>query len=234
MNDYEINDWARILLGDLPGQFLLEVTIRTLLMFIVIFVSMRATGKRAVRQLSIMELVLIVGLGSAAGDPMFYHDVGILPALIVFSVVILVYRGLTRLAAKSIKMEKIIEGEALLIVENGQFTIDSFDKEDLGQDEFFMELRVNSIEHLGQVRRAYIETNGQVSIFFFEEDEVKPGLPLLPEIFNQRTQSIPRIGTYACTFCGNVKELMPQDSLHVCPKCNRTTWVAALNNRRIK
>ncbi len=234
MNDYEITDWSRIFLGDLPGQFLLEVTIRTLLMFIVIFVGMRATGKRAVRQLSNIELVLIVGLGSAAGDPMFYNDVGLLPALVVFLVVVLVYRGMTRLAAKSTKMEKLIEGEPILIVENGKFTIDNFDKEDLGQDEFFMEMRINNIEHLGQVRKAYIETNGQVSIFFYEDDEVKPGLPLLPEVFKKRSHLITQSGMYACTFCGNVEELSSTNATHTCPKCKRMTWVVALTNRRVK
>ncbi len=234
MNDYEITDWGRILLGDLPGQFLLEVTIRTVLMFAVIFIGMRATGKRAVRQLSIMELVLIVGLGSAAGDPMFYNDVGLLPALVVFIVVILVYRSLTRLAAKSIKMEKLIEGESFLIVENGEFTIDSFNKEDLGQDEFFMEMRIKNVEHLGQIRKAYLETNGQVSIFFYEDEDVRPGLPLLPELFRQRSRTITRTATYACTFCGNVKDLSPQEGFHVCPKCSRSTWVSALSSRRVK
>lgn len=69
-------------------SFLPETVLRSLIMFIVILISLRLLGKRGVKQLSIFELVVIIGLGSAAGDPMFYKDVGILPAIIVFSMVV--------------------------------------------------------------------------------------------------------------------------------------------------
>lgn len=233
MDDYDIQDWSRILLGDLPGQFLLEVTLRTLIMFIVIVVTMRLTGKRAVQQLSIIELVLVIGLGSAAGDPMFYHDIGLLPPLVVFIVVLLAYRLITRMAAKSRKVEELLEGRPILILENGQFSIQNFDKEDVGQDEFLMELRLHGIEHLGQIRRAYIEPNGQVSVFYYADDEVRMGLPILPELFHRKTERISQAGTYACTFCGQVEEIVPKDSYHVCPVCTHSEWVQALDTPRI-
>lgn len=64
MDDYQLADWHRIVLGDLPGQFLLEVLIRTLVMFVVTFISLRATGKSAVRQLTVV-----------GGLPTFVHYV---------------------------------------------------------------------------------------------------------------------------------------------------------------
>lgn len=42
--------------------------------------------------------------------------------------------------------------------------------------EFFMELRLNGVEQLGQVRLAILETNGQISVYFFADEKVKPGL----------------------------------------------------------
>lgn len=44
-----------------------------------------------------------------------------------------------------------------------------------------MELRLNGVEQLGQVRLAILETNGQISVYFFENKDVKPGLSILPE-----------------------------------------------------
>ncbi len=38
-----------------------------------------------------------------------------------------------------------------------------------------MELRLNSVEQLGQVRLAIMETNGQISVYYYADDEVKPG-----------------------------------------------------------
>ncbi|GAB4041569.1 DUF421 domain-containing protein [Spirosoma jeollabukense] len=232
MKDYELTDWHRILLGELPGHFLVEVGVRTLIMFTVIFISLRATGKTTVRQLTVVDLVLIVGLGSAAGDPMFYHDVGLLPALLVFSVVVLVYRILTRWAATSTRASDWIEGKTILLIEDGQFAIDEFKKEQLGQDEFFMELRERGIEHLGQVRRAYLESSGNVSLFFYEDEQVKPGLPILPELFCQKSVYSAQAGIYACSFCGQVETLLSQVSVS-CSHCQHTEWVVALKTRRI-
>lgn len=232
MNDYELTDWQRILFGELPEQFLLEVGARTLIMFVVIFISLRATGKTTVRQLTIVNLVLIVGLGSAAGDPMFYHDVGLLPALLVFGVVVFAFRALTRWAATSTKASDLVQGKTILLIEDGQFAIDEFKKEQLGQDEFFMELREGGVEHLGQVRRAYLESSGDVSLFFYEDDQVKSGLPILPELFNQKSVQISQAGLYACSFCGQVENLQPQKSV-ICPHCQHKEWVPALKSRRV-
>ncbi len=233
MNDYEFGDWQRILFGEVPGTFLLEVSGRTLLMFIVIFVALRATGKRTVRQLSVVELVLIIGLGSAAGDPMFYHDVGLLPALLVFIVVIISYRTLTRMAAKSPRVETLLEGKVINLIDEGEFSYQDFGKEDLAQDEFFMELRSAGIEHLGQVRKAYLETNGTISVFFYEDKDVKPGLPVLPELFAKRSKKVAGNGAYACTFCGNIQPFNQPAAQPACDRCGHDTWVRALTSTRV-
>lgn len=79
-------EWKMLLLGEENWSFLLETAFRTLIMFIVILLGLRMLGKRGVKQLSVFELGVIIGLGSAAGDPMFYKDVGLLPGIIVFSI----------------------------------------------------------------------------------------------------------------------------------------------------
>lgn len=163
----DILEWKRVLLDDLPAAFLVEVVVRSAIMFIVILVGLRFTGKRGVRQLSVFEIVLIIALGSAAGDPMFYEDVGLLPAICVFVIVIAFYRLVTWFTSKSKKFEELLEGRVHLLIENGVFAIDKFDKEDIAQDEFFSELRVRSVEHLGQVKYAFLEPSGNISIFFF-------------------------------------------------------------------
>ena len=76
-------DWKEFMLGAENWNFIPEVMLRTFIMFVIVMVSLRLLGKRGVKQLSVFELVVIISLGSAAGDPMFYKDVGILPALIV-------------------------------------------------------------------------------------------------------------------------------------------------------
>jgi len=225
-------EWKRVLLNDLPLSFLLEVLLRSTIMFVVILASLTLTGKRGVKQISIFELVVIIALGSAAGDPMFYEDVGVIPAIVVFVVIIGLYRLVTTLVAKSTRFENLIEGKALYVIREGRFSMQDFKKEGVSQDEFFAELRMQSVEHLGQVKNAIIETSGEISVFYYPDDEVRPGLPLLPDDYNLKSELIVEHGLYACTFCGNVKPLDP--GMSVCEVCDRKIWVKAIDSKRIR
>lgn len=69
-------EWAEILLGGEPLDYLLQVGIRTVLMFVLILLTLRILGKKGVKQLSVFELVVILGLGTAAGDPVIKRDAG--------------------------------------------------------------------------------------------------------------------------------------------------------------
>lgn len=227
----EIFEWNRFLFNDLPVIFLLEVLVRALIMYVVILTSLRASGKRGVKQLSVYELVLIIGLGSAAGDPMFYEDVGLVPAITVFMVIIGLYRSTTWLSGRSKKMAELLEGKPVCLIENGKFSIENFKKEDLAQDEFFSELRQQNVEHLGQVRVGIIEPTGELSLFFYEDNEVKPGLPLIPSVFGQKSKFIKTPGIHACTFCGNTVSI--NESSAVCKVCKKEEWIPALQTRRI-
>ena len=227
----EIFEWDRLLFNELPIHFLLEVIFRSAVMFIILLLTLKLTGKRGVKQLSIFETVIIIALGSAAGDPMFYEDVGIIPAITVFSVIILLYRLVTWLTGKSKKFEEFIEGKTECIIENGKFSIETFKKESLAQDEFFSELRVKSIDHLGQIKNAYMETSGEISVFYYQDDEIKYGLPILPYLFNLKSKSIPKNGIYSCTFCGFTEEKISERD--TCKVCKKTEWAAAIKTIRI-
>jgi uncharacterized membrane protein YcaP (DUF421 family) len=224
--------WKELLLGSEEWNFLPEVIIRTLVMFTIILVSLSILGKRGVKQLSVFELVVIIGLGSAAGDPMFYKDVGLIPAIIVFIIIISLYSWVTHWVGKSKKIEQLVEGKPICLVKDGRFAIDNFSKEALGQDEFFSELRLKGVSHLGQVENAIIETNGGISVFFYPDNEIKYGLPILPESLDSQFKKINAGGYYACVFCGYTKELEPADQ-HTCPTCKKDKWIEASNKKRV-
>ncbi|ODS78238.1 MAG: hypothetical protein ABS46_17225, partial [Cytophagaceae bacterium SCN 52-12] len=169
-----------LLLAGESWSFLGEVALRSALSFILVLVALKCTGKRGVRQLTLFELVIILTLGSAAGDVAFYREVGLLPVALTLTTIILVYRLTTYLILKSPRLERLVEGEAVNIIEDGRFT-DFFISENMSSDEFFMELRIRGVEHLGQVRRAILEVNGDVSVFRQPESETRPGLDICPE-----------------------------------------------------
>ena len=227
-------NWQGLLFGDEGISFLIEIALRTFLMFILVLILLRLTGKRSIKQLSIFEIVMIIALGSAAGDPMIYKEIGILQASVVFMVVLISYKFITYLITKSEKIESFLEGKAIYIVHDGHAALESIHHTDLAMDEFFAELRVLNIEHLGQVKEALLETNGHVSLLYFEDNDVKPGLPIWPKEWSKKSEMITIEDLYACSKCGFTLTIGPGEG-GKCPFCKKNKeWVKAIDNKRIK
>ncbi len=227
-------DWEKFLIGEEDVSFLLEILVRTVCMYFIILIGIRLMGKRGIKQLSVFELVVIIGLGSAAGDPMFYKEVGMMVPLAVFAIIIGAYRLTTYFMAKNEKFETIVEGKPTCLIRNGEFSITKFRKANMAHDEFFAEMRQKSISHLGQIETAIIETSGNLSIFFYPDEEVKYGLPILPDLFKKSTVIISEAGIYACAFCGNVEDLHTGEASHSCEECEKEVWVKAINIKRVQ
>src|SRR5215213_8823119 len=109
--------WRTLLLGEEEWGFLPEVLLRSALMFLVAVIALRLIGKRGIMQ-GVFELVLIITLGSAAGDPMFYKKVGLLPAILVFFTIIVMYRIINYYVAKYKAFEHLIEGKHIRLVKD--------------------------------------------------------------------------------------------------------------------
>lgn len=222
-------DFRDIFAQDFSLAFGVEVLLRTLVMFSVILLFLRLSGKKGVRQLTLFEVAIVIGLGSAAGDPMSNKDQPILPALVVFLTILGFYRLVTWLASRSEWMERLFEGSPLYVVEDGVF-VRRDGEHDFGKDEFFAEMRQQGVSHLGQLRTAILETNGALSCYFYPDDEVRPGLPILPKEYERKSRTVPGPGRYACTCCAHTFELPGGATL--CRQCGGEEWVAALDGTR--
>ncbi len=225
-------NWKELFLGHEEWSFLLEIILRTAIMFLAIIIGLRVLGKRGVKQLSIFELVVIIGLGSAAGDPMFNKDVGIISSILVFIIIILLYSIVTYFIGRSKKFEKLVEGSSICLIRNGEFSIDNFKKENLGSDEFFAELRLKGVSQLGQIEMAIEEISGEISVFYYEDEQVKPGLPIMPDSLKNPLKNIQKEGFYSCTFCGHT-ESKTEGNAGNCAKCKKDEWVEASGRKRV-
>lgn len=222
--------FSDVFLHNLDFSYAIEIIFRTTVMFSIILIFLRLTGKKGIRQLSIFEVAIIIALGSAAGDPMIDQEMAIIPSLIAFISTLILYRSITYFAAKYSKVESIIEGQPIYVIEDGKFSLNVKEAQTLGKDEFFAEMRESNISHVGQVKTAILETNGKLSIFYFENDQVKYGLPILPKEYNKKSVEITVSGHYACTTCGEIAELQQRAT---CPRCEGTEWVAASKDCRV-
>lgn len=216
----------------MPYTFLAEVFIRTTVMFFIVLFVLRLTGKRGIKQLSIFELAIIISLGSAAGDPMFYKDVALLPAILVFIIVISLYKLITYLTGKFSKIEEFVEGKPVKLIENGKIIYKSFKKESLAYDELFSQLRQKSVSHLGQVESAFLETSGDLSVFFFSDNKVIFGLPILPDVYDFPCKQFFSQNSYSCKHCGELKTAKDIE-INSCNICKENEWVEAWRTLRV-
>lgn len=224
-------DWQRMLLDKFPPLFIVEVGLRALFAYVAVFAFLKISGRRGIRQLSLFELVVILTLGSAAGDVSFYEDVPLIPIATVFATLLLLYRFTVWLMTKSERFSRWMEGVPVTIIKDGLYELHSLQRLNISSEEFFMELRQRGVEHLGQVRLGILETDGNVSLFFHDAASVRPGLPVLPEAYRPNYYQIPSSGLYACTRCGFPQVIETQQTA-VCPRCENAQWTLALTNPR--
>ncbi len=215
-------DWRRLWISDdAPASFMFEIAFRCVVMFLLTIGALRILGKRGVRQLSLFEFALILVLGSAAGDATIYHDTPLLHAVVVFAVIIALYVLFNYLTDKFPRVERLLEGEAELIIIEGKIDLAAFAKASLTGQELYGQLRQLQVEHLGQVRRLYIEATGEISAFFFEPGDEHSGLPIWPELYQHPLFELPQAGQYACHACATVRALPSGPASAPCPRCNR-------------
>ena len=76
-----------------------------------------------------------------------------------------------------------------------------------------------------------LETSGNISFYYYSDEDVKYGLPILPKVYATRSMEIKSAGIYACTYCCNTEKL--SKGQHVCKRCQKKEWVVAINTCRL-
>lgn len=165
-------DLHRMFLGtETDWLFLSEVAVRTLILFVWALLNIRLQGKRNLGQLSPFQLLMTIALGSAVGDPMFYHDVPILPAMLTISAVVWLEKFLGWVSLKSEPIEQFTEGRAALIIDQGEILESALEEENLSRDEVYARLRGQGVEEVGSVKKAYLERSGTLSVIQYTNNK---------------------------------------------------------------
>lgn len=227
-------DLKRLFLGDVPLLFYVEIAFRTFVMYGYALVMLRLIGKRGLGELSVFEFAIVIALGSAVGDPMFYPQVPLLHGMVVITVIVGLDKLLEELVKNYESVETYVEGSPSMLVKDGYLAGDQYGpKGILAREELFAVLRGNDVEQLGQVKRAYMEQTGKLSVFLYDRPDVKPGLPIIPpwDIGELPTfeveEAVVDPGPYACWTCGYTKAYEADEIFTYCPNCEHGKWTRA-------
>lgn len=222
--DYTSFDWHRIFIGEVPGTFFIEVIIRTVIIYFILITAIRLMGKRMALQLNVTEMTAMVTLAAAIGVPMQAPDKGVLPAVVIALVVVFCERILSKWARDHQQFEKIIHGDINVLIEDAVINFECLQHVGMSKELVMEQVRAHGLDHLGKVKRMYMESSGAFSIV--KEEEGRPGLSVIPaddaNYWQEQEFSLVRV----CGNCGNLKQGQPEES--ACPACHRQEWVQAV------
>lgn len=223
--DYELLDWHRLIIGDNPWGFALEVLGRTIVIYLCLIVVMRLLGKRMHAQLNIMDLAVMLTLGAIASVPMQAFDRGILPGVVLLVSILFLHQASTILIYKNRKIEIVTQGVISLVIKNGVIDTNKMRKLRISQQQLFAVLRNKGVRQLGEVKRLYSEADGHFSLYKLSEP--KPGLSVLPrteEELPKKKNTLPN--HQVCAYCGY--SVMQTDHMDKpCSNCGNEEWVNA-------
>lgn len=174
-------DLADMFFGNFSWSLAIEIAIRTIVIYLYTLLVVRVLGKRGLGHLSPFELVIIVSLGSSVGDPMLYADIPLSQGMLVVTVIVLLQRLLQQATERAPRLEAILESKPRRLVDAGIIDHEALAREDLSEMELFTALRENQVEHLGQVRFAYLEPSGVISVFKHDDPAAPQGRSVLPD-----------------------------------------------------
>lgn len=173
-------DWHRMFIGEQPPLFFLEIVFRVVVIYLFTVLLLRFMGKRGQQQLSPFEFVVVIALGSATGDVMFYPQVPILYACLVVVVVVTLSSLAGQAQLRSQRVNDFLEGRPRLLIEHGRVLDENVRLERLRPDEFLGLLREEGIEQTGEVRYAFLERSGKLGLYRYDEGEARDGEPTFP------------------------------------------------------
>jgi uncharacterized membrane protein YcaP (DUF421 family) len=145
-------------------DIILSVILRTLIITTFVFLVIRWMHHKGTGQLSMYELLIIIGLGSAIGEPMIYiQELTLTQAFTAIIVVVALFKLIDYLTIKSKRFEKFTEEDPTLLVKDGAYIEEGFRQARVTKGEFHAHMRTNGIKDISEVEESYLEITGQIS-----------------------------------------------------------------------
>lgn len=143
---------------------MLVVFIRTLILFLIVVVVMRAMGKRQIGQLQPFELAVAIMISELAAVPMQDTGIPLVNGIVPIITLLVAQIILSLISLKSPKARNIICGKPNILIENGKINEVNLRKELYTMNDLLEQLRIKGTSNILDVEYAILETNGQLSI----------------------------------------------------------------------
>lgn len=142
----------------------IEVALRAIFSFIVLFTLARILGKKQISHLTFFDYVVGIVIGDMASTMAIDTEMKITNGLIGLVVYTLFSIILAYGAIKSFKFRDLVESSPSILVKNGNILEKNLFKHKMTYDDLMNGLREKDAFKLDEVEMAILETNGQISV----------------------------------------------------------------------
>jgi len=148
-----------------PGVPLLEKVLRPLIVYGALLILIRLFGKRELAQLNPYDLVVLLTISNTVQDAIIGNDNSVTGGLIGAVVLMAFNFVVVRFLYHHEKIDRIIEGDAIVLVENGCVVKDALDRELITVPELESVAHRQGFESLNDVQRCILEPGGTLAMF---------------------------------------------------------------------
>jgi uncharacterized membrane protein YcaP (DUF421 family) len=142
----------------------MDLVFRATVIFFFVFLVTRVAGKRELSSLEPFDLILLVVLGDLVQQGVTQSDYSVTGAIIVISTITVLSVGLSYANFRLPFLRTTLEGQPVVLVENGQLIERNMRRERITTEDIEAEGRQQQVASVAQMRWAVLETSGRISI----------------------------------------------------------------------
>lgn len=156
------------------------IIFRTVVGFILLTISMKIMGKREIGQLSVFDFLIVLSIADIMIIGIENFNDSIWNFIVPMALIVLFQKIIAITTLRFTKLRDKIDGKENIIIRKGKIQLDQMEKEKYNMNDLYTQLRAKNIRSIDEVEYAILETNGNLSVFTFEEnkDHIFP-LPLI-------------------------------------------------------
>ena len=142
----------------------MDIVLRTVAVFLFLFIVTRAVGKRELSSLEPFDLILLVVMGDLIQQGVTQSDYSVTGAFIVIATLAVLTVALSYTNFRFKRLRPLLEGEPVVLVEDGQLIQSNVKRERITREELEAEGRRQQVMRVEDMRWAVLETSGRISV----------------------------------------------------------------------
>jgi uncharacterized membrane protein YcaP (DUF421 family) len=154
--------WRHMFVLGLPWA---EKVLRPIFVYAFLIVGLRLAGKRELAQLNPFDLVVLLTLSNTVQNAIIGDDNSVTGGVVGASTLLLVNYVLVRFLSRHETLERWVEGEPDVLIENGMITPDCLKKEAISVLELEAAAHKQGFGSLDEIEKAVLDPNGSIAFF---------------------------------------------------------------------